>query len=206
MFEIFRDLESKIDAAKPHFARGVSRADAYACRIIDLLEQIADVDTSVEDQRVKRFNLVNGALQEMELPSGENWRMVAMVVEPVGATTITLTLGGVRRFAKQFANADTPQIPEVLVSAGSTFQILSAGADAVVTVIASVKRTRPKLRGRDAGDKNPLGLPANDGVTPTRHFTDEAAEFPPPPTTHDELAMHDEQSETGNLNAEPILP
>lgn len=206
MFEILKDLPAQIEAAKPHFRRGLTRADGYACRIIELLERIADSGSTVEDQRVKRFNLVNGAPSQLELPSGEEWKMVAMVVEPVGATTITLTLGGVRRFAKQFANADTPQIPEVLVSEGSTFELLSTGADAVVTIIGSVKRRRPKRKATNAGENNPYGLPANDGTVPTRHDTDEATELPPPPTMAEEIALGDEGLETIDRNAEPILP
>ncbi len=177
---IFSKIESMIEDARPHLHKGVKQADLYACRIIALLEQIAHDDERPEDQRVKRFALTNGAVQTWETPLGPDWQMVALVVEPVGATTITIRLGGVTRFAQQFAAAGTPQVPATIIPAGGELDVLSTGADAVVTIIATLKRPRPKAATGTTGDQLMPGMPGANEYDMDRHFTDEAVEYDTP--------------------------
>jgi hypothetical protein len=154
---------------------------------------------------VKRFALVNGTTQTFETPQGENWKMVALIVEPAGATTVTLRLGGVARFAKQFAAADTPQVPNVVVTSGATLDLTSTGADAVVTIVAALRRHRPLRTRGVTGDQLSEGMPYNEGTEFPRHFTDEASELPPPPSYDEELALQSNSAEDIYDNAEPVL-
>lgn len=189
MFDVFQKWSEKIESSIPIFHGGVKQADYYARQILSHLraieELLADSD-SVDAKPVKLLNLVNGTPQTFTMSNSEDFRVQAIVLNtPSALTTVTLSVGGINRYAKNTQVADT-SYPKgsIILPAGSEVTATSTGGDIVIALLCEVMRPRSKravIGGREPkevlkGGERPIG--------PQDGFADEATHIAPTDPEH----------------------